>query len=59
MIAHCQKNLAAFKVPRYYAFRPSLQKTASGKISKPALLAESADLKAGSYDRFSNSWLLA
>lgn len=57
IIDHCQRNLAPFKVPRYYAFRPSLDKTASGKISKPTLLAEAADLRAGSFDRASNSWL--
>jgi crotonobetaine/carnitine-CoA ligase len=59
VIEHCQKNLAAFKVPRYYSFRRSFVKTASGKISKPALVAEASDLRAGSYDRVSGSWLPA
>jgi acyl-CoA synthetase (AMP-forming)/AMP-acid ligase II len=51
IIAHCTANLAAFKVPRFYVFRDSLPKTASGKISKPGLVADQADLRAGSYDR--------
>lgn len=57
VIEHCQRHLAPFKVPRYYAFRSSFMKTASGKISKPALVAEAADLRAGSYDRVEGAWL--
>jgi crotonobetaine/carnitine-CoA ligase len=57
VIAHCQKNLASFKVPRYYAFPDKFVKTASGKISKPALVADASDLRAGSYDRVSGAWL--
>lgn len=59
VIEHCQDNLAAFKVPRYFSFRDGFVKTASGKISKPALLAEAADLRAGSFDRVSGSWVHA
>jgi acyl-coenzyme A synthetase/AMP-(fatty) acid ligase len=59
VIEHCQQNLAAFKVPRYFSFRDRFVKTASGKISKPALVAEAADLRAGSYDRVSGTWVHA
>jgi crotonobetaine/carnitine-CoA ligase len=56
LIEHCQKSLAPFKVPRYFAFRDNFPKTASGKISKPALMLESQDLRAGSFDRARGSW---
>jgi len=56
LIEHCMRSLAPFKVPRYFAFRSAFEKTASGKISKPSLLAESDDLRAGSFDRSSGTW---
>ena len=56
LIDHCVRSLAPFKVPRYFAFCHDFQKTASGKISKPSLLAESDDLRAGSFDRTSGTW---
>ena len=59
LIEHCQDNLAPFKVPRYYAFRGQFEKTASGKISKPALVTEAQDLRAGSFDRVSGAWVPA
>lgn len=57
LIEHCARNLAAFKVPRYFEFRTSFNKTASGKISKPALLGGVPDLREGSYDRVSKAWI--
>lgn len=56
LISHCLRELAPFKVPRYYSFRTSLPRTASNKIAKQALRTEVADLKAGSYDRFESRW---
>lgn len=57
LIEHCSRNLAPFKVPRYYEFRASLVKTASGKISKPALVSAVEDLREGSYDRVQGEWV--
>ncbi|MEN2793252.1 class I adenylate-forming enzyme family protein [Sphingomonas oligophenolica] len=57
VIRHCQDNLAPFKVPRYYAFPAELPHTASGKIAKAQLIAASPDLRAGSYDRVTESWV--
>ncbi len=37
--AHCRDRLAAYKIPKYIEFVPSLPKTASGKVQR-ALLAE-------------------
>ncbi len=51
IIAHCRANLAPFKVPRFFEFRPELPKTASNKIAKHRLIADRPDLRLGSYDR--------
>ncbi len=56
VIAHCEANLAKFKVPRYYEFRGSLPKTPSEKIAKGELVKEKPDLRAGSYDRVDGVW---
>ena len=39
LIDHCQRNLAPFKVPRYFQFVAELPKTSSGKIAKHQLKA--------------------
>jgi crotonobetaine/carnitine-CoA ligase len=54
--AHCERNLARFKVPRYYAYRDSLPKTPSEKIAKHKLVAELPDLRQGAYDRVDGCW---
>ena len=36
--AHCQQQLAAYKIPSRYEFLPDLPKKASGKLDKQALL---------------------
>ncbi|MER2106255.1 MAG: long-chain-fatty-acid--CoA ligase [Solibacillus sp.] len=38
--AFCRKNLAAYKVPRFYEFRDELPKTAVGKILRRTLIDE-------------------
>jgi long-chain acyl-CoA synthetase len=38
--AFCRQRLAAFKVPRVYEFRPSLPKSAVGKVLRRLLLEE-------------------
>lgn len=37
---YCRKNLAAYKVPRFYEFRQELPKTAVGKILRRTLIEE-------------------
>jgi crotonobetaine/carnitine-CoA ligase len=54
--AHCEQNLARFKVPRYYTYRDALPKTPSDKIAKHKLVAELPDLRQGAYDRIDNCW---
>ncbi|WP_443201141.1 AMP-binding enzyme [Pseudomonas sp. 25571] len=34
---HCRKRLAAYKVPRFFAFVEDLPKTASGKVMRRKL----------------------
>ena len=39
--AHCRENLAAYKVPRFIEFAPTLPRTSSGKIQRFRLAQES------------------
>jgi acyl-coenzyme A synthetase/AMP-(fatty) acid ligase len=57
VIAHCEANLARFKVPRFIAYSASLPKTASGKIAKSILLKGVPDLRKDSFDRVEGKWL--
>jgi len=57
IIAHCEANLARFKVPRFVAYCDTLPKTASQKLAKQALVHDVTDLRAGSYDRVAGKWL--
>ncbi len=55
IIAHCRVQLAAFKVPRYLEYRSEpLPRSTSGKVQKPALLAEKLDLRQGGWDRLND-----
>jgi crotonobetaine/carnitine-CoA ligase len=56
VIAHCERNLAKFKVPRYVAYVEALPKTASGKIAKHVLVKDAADLRKDAYDRVDGLW---
>ncbi len=56
IIAHCEANLARFKVPRYIAYHERLPKTASEKIAKQALMQSTADPRAGCWDRVEGRW---
>ena len=51
LLDHCRRNLAPFKVPRYVECRRELPKTASGKIAKHVILAETPNLGSTIYDR--------
>lgn len=54
---HCATRLAAFKIPRFVEYRDALPKTPSEKIAKQKLVEEKPDLRVGSFDRVSNTWL--
>ena len=56
IIAHCAKNLAAFKVPRFIEYRREMPLTASDKVEKHKLLKERPDLRVGAYDREDKIW---
>ncbi|MBM3523473.1 MAG: ATP-dependent acyl-CoA ligase, partial [Alphaproteobacteria bacterium] len=56
ILAHCERNLAKFKVPRYVAYVAALPKTASGKIAKHILVRDVPDLRTDAYDRVDNLW---
>jgi crotonobetaine/carnitine-CoA ligase len=57
IIAHCQSKLAVFKVPRYLEYRTvPLPRTETGKVFKPTLLKEKADLRTSSWDRVEARW---
>ncbi|MSP88218.1 MAG: AMP-binding protein [Alphaproteobacteria bacterium] len=56
VVAHCEANLARFKVPRYFSFTDKLPKTPSEKIAKHVLTAGVADLRAGAFDRVDGVW---
>jgi acyl-CoA synthetase (AMP-forming)/AMP-acid ligase II len=55
IVAHCEANLARFKVPRYVEYRSELPKTASGKIAKHQL-RDVADPRAVCFDRVEGCW---
>jgi long-chain acyl-CoA synthetase len=56
VIAHCRAQLAPFKVPRYLEYRIApLPRSTSGKVQKPALLAETDNPQHNSWDRLTGS----
>jgi crotonobetaine/carnitine-CoA ligase len=56
VIAHCRTQLATFKIPRYIEYRTTpLPRSTSGKVQKPALLAETDDLRRNSWDRLGSA----
>ena len=56
VIAHCAKNLARFKIPRYLEYVTEFPRTPSLKIKKSTLLAAKPDLREGCYDRQDERW---
>ncbi|MBV9555914.1 MAG: AMP-binding protein [Pseudolabrys sp.] len=54
----CGERLAAFKVPRWIEYRSApLPRSTSGKVRKPDLLTEKADLRCGCWDRATGGWV--
>ena len=56
VLAHCEKNLARFKIPRYLEYVTEFPRTPSLKIKKSALIAAKPDLRAGAHDRVDGVW---
>lgn len=56
ILAHCRERLAAFKVPRYIAYRVDFPMTDSARVEKAKITAESPDLRTSSYDRIDDIW---
>ncbi|MHA6250747.1 AMP-binding protein [Oceanobacillus sp. CAU 1775] len=56
LIAHCEQNLAAFKIPRYWEVKKDLPLTPSERVAKHLLIKEKADLRLDSYDRVEEIW---
>ncbi|GAB5470857.1 MAG: class I adenylate-forming enzyme family protein [Rhodospirillales bacterium] len=57
VIAHCERHLADFKIPRYIAYMSEdFPRTPSRKIQKKNLMAQLDDLRQGAYDREAGSW---
>ncbi|BBK41056.1 AMP-binding protein [Allostella vacuolata] len=56
VIAHCEANLARFKIPRYYAFADTLPRTASNKLAKHRIVPAGGDARAGTFDRVDGIW---
>jgi crotonobetaine/carnitine-CoA ligase len=56
IVAHCARNLAAFKVPRYIEYRAEMPTTSSDKVEKHALVKGVTDLRLGAYDREDKVW---
>lgn len=50
ILTHARKGLAAFKVPRFYAYVESFPRTVSNKIEKRNLVAGVSDLRADAWD---------
>ena len=50
ILAYCRARLAAFKVPRYYAYTDSFPRTVSNKIEKRSLIADVSDLRVNAWD---------
>ena len=58
IIELCRRRLAAFKVPRLIEYRRApLPRSTSGKVRKPDLVAEKADLRQGCWDRVAGGWV--
>lgn len=56
VLAHCAKNLAKFKIPRYLEYVTEFPRTPSLKIKKSALIAAKPDLRVGSFDAAEKVW---
>jgi crotonobetaine/carnitine-CoA ligase len=51
LVEHCAAELAAYKLPRYVAYRQEFPRTPSMRVKKSELVQEATDLTAGAWDR--------
>lgn len=51
IFAHCERQLASFKIPRYLEYRESFSYGPADRVEKQRLIAEKPDLRRDSYDR--------
>lgn len=56
VLAHCRRNLAPFKVPRYIEYVAEFPRTPSRKIKKSALVTGTLDLRIGAFDSRDGTW---
>jgi hypothetical protein len=56
IFAHCKRQLASFKIPRYLEYRDVFSYGPADRVEKQQLIAEKADLRQGSYDRVAGTW---
>lgn len=56
VIAHCQSELAPFKVPRYIQFVAKFPRTSSNKIAKHLITGPAVNGRAGAYDKNELAW---
>jgi len=56
IVAHCAGQLAAFKVPRYIAYRASFPYGPADRVEKHKVIAETDDLTLDAYDRVDQVW---
>ena len=56
ILEHCQKHLARFKHPRYFAYIEELPRTPSRKVAKDRLIKGGEDLRIGAYDAVEEAW---
>jgi len=56
VLAHCAKNLARFKLPRYIEFIDDFPRTPGYKIKKSSLIADKPDLRVGAFDAVDGIW---
>jgi long-chain acyl-CoA synthetase/crotonobetaine/carnitine-CoA ligase len=56
ILVHARAKLAAFKVPRYYAYIGCFPRTVSNKVEKRNLVAGVSDLRLGAWDAEDGKW---
>lgn len=56
IFAHCRRDLASFKIPRYLAYRNGFPYGPADRVEKHKLVAEGDDLTRDSFDRVDGVW---
>lgn len=53
---HCKVDLAAFKIPRYWAYVDDFPRTATNKIAKQKIINAADDLRKDAFDMIDDVW---